>query len=112
MAKPKVNFVKYMNRFDAKEKAVLCNLVRNYGSLEFADVHQGLLPFLNIEVIYQSLYMATLYAKEQKQKNYAKRLLAKIPEVWEDDKEVPTLTDVFLMRLNPAKVHRHFGNQS
>jgi hypothetical protein len=110
MTKPKVNLVKYMNRFDAKDKAVLCLMISHHGPLEFADIHQGLLPFLNVDVICQSLTMATLHAGDQKQKNYAKRLLAKIQEVWESKVDDNFPKSSFVMQLDTAKVYRHFGN--
>jgi hypothetical protein len=109
MTKPKVNFVKYVGRFNAKEKAVLCNLIRTHGPPEFADTHQGLLPFINVDVVCQSLSLATIHAA-QAYKDYAKRLLAKIPEVWESKVDNNFPKSSFVMQLDSAKVYRHFGS--
>lgn len=102
------NFVKYVNRFTEDEKATLCYIIRVYGNKELGEVHKGLLPFLNTDIIVSALAKAKNAPESTTYTRYAKKALARIPEAWEDKAGSGSTT--FLMKLNPAKVYRHFGN--
>lgn len=99
------NMVKYIDRLNAKEQAVICLLARHSGRFEGrGEIHQGLLPFLPVkEVIILMKTIIGLDAMGQ-YKRTCNRILMKLSEANE-----PEGKTTFLMKLNHAKVYKQFG---